>query len=64
MYLQTILDQCKAHEGGDDGVGATDWPGQVGGNQLPDLAGHHARQQAQHQRPLSQQHLVNGVGHE
>merc|ERR1719477_62941 len=54
----SILHQCEAHESGDDGVGATDRPGQVGGHQLPDLAGHHAGHHAQHQGLLLHQCLV------
>ena len=37
-------------------------PGQVGGHQLPHLAGHHAGHQAQHQRLLPDQRLL--LGHE
>ena len=36
-------------------MGAADRPGEVGGDQLPDLRGHHRGHQPQHQRPLPQQ---------
>ena len=39
-------------------MGPRDWPGQVGGDQLPDLTGDHAGDEAQHQRPLPHQALL------
>ena len=61
-YLCPLLHDGEAHEGGDDGVGAADWPGEVGGDQLPDLRGHHRGHQPQHQRPLPQQRSLRGRG--
>ena len=41
-------------------MGPRDRPGQVGGDQLPDLTGDHAGDQAQHQGLLSHQALLPG----